>query len=78
MFTLVDLFDDTVAADLVAESVATPARVGLRDQWLYTAANRCVAVAAANRTGAVQRCDGATDRQSLAKAAVPGTTFPAR
>ncbi len=53
VFTLVALLDDPVAADLAAqavEPVATAwdvaAQAGLRDQRLYEAANRCVAVAA--------------------------------
>jgi len=54
VFTLVALLDDPVAADVAAEAVEpvatawdTAARVGLRDRHLYTAANKCVAVAAA-------------------------------
>jgi glutamate--cysteine ligase len=53
VFTLVTLLDDPVAADLAAEAVepvATAwdvgARIGLGDQRIFTAANRCVAVAA--------------------------------
>jgi glutamate--cysteine ligase len=49
----VTLLDDPVAADYAAEAVEpvatawdTAARVGLNDQRLYTAANRCVAAAA--------------------------------
>lgn len=55
VFTLAALLDDPVAADIAAEAVEpvatawdTAARVGLRDRRLYAAANRCVAVAAAN------------------------------
>ena len=54
VFTLATLLDDPVAADLAAEAVEpvstawdTAARVGLTDQRLYTAANRCVAIASA-------------------------------
>jgi glutamate--cysteine ligase len=53
VFTLVTLLDDPVAAGLAAEAVEpvatawdTAARIGLADQRIYTAANRCVAVAA--------------------------------
>lgn len=53
VFTLVTLLDDPVAADLAAEAVepvATAwdmaARVGLADQRIFVAANRCVAIAA--------------------------------
>lgn len=53
VFTLVTLLDDVVAADLAAEAVEpvatawdTAARVGLADQRIYAAANRCVAIAA--------------------------------
>jgi glutamate--cysteine ligase len=53
VFILVTLLDDPVAADYAAEAVepvATAwdraARVGLNDQRLYAAANRCVAAAA--------------------------------
>ena len=53
VFTLVALLDDPVAADIAAEAVEpvatawdVAARVGLRDRRLYTAANKCVAVAA--------------------------------
>ncbi|WIM86456.1 ergothioneine biosynthesis glutamate--cysteine ligase EgtA [Candidatus Mycobacterium wuenschmannii] len=53
VFTMVTLLDDPVAADLAAEAVEpvatawdTAARIGLTDQRIYTAANRCVAVAA--------------------------------
>lgn len=53
VFTLVTLLDDPVAAQLAAEAVEpvatawdTAARVGLLDRRLYTAANRCVAIAA--------------------------------
>jgi glutamate--cysteine ligase len=53
VFTIVTLLDDPVAADLAAEAVqpvATAwdiaARIGLDDQRIYTAANRCVAIAA--------------------------------
>lgn len=53
VFTLVTLLDDPTAADLAAEAVEpvatawdTAARVGLLDRRLYTAANRCVAIAA--------------------------------
>jgi glutamate--cysteine ligase len=66
VFTLVALLDDPVAADLAAEAVEpvatawdTAARLGLRDRRLHEAANRCVAVAAANAptelTEAMQR-----------------------
>ncbi len=54
VFTLVTLLDDPGAAELAAEAVepvATAwdiaARIGLADQRLYAAANRCVAIAAA-------------------------------
>ena len=53
VFTLATLLDDPVAADIAAETtepVATAwdraARVGLGDQRLYAAANRCVQIAA--------------------------------
>ncbi|GAB7142048.1 ergothioneine biosynthesis glutamate--cysteine ligase EgtA [Mycobacterium riyadhense] len=53
VFTLVTLLDDPDAADLAAEAVepvATAwdiaARIGLDDRRLYTAANRCLAIAA--------------------------------
>lgn len=53
VFVLVTLLDDPVAADYAAEAVEpvatawdTAARVGLNDQRLYAAANRCVAAAA--------------------------------
>jgi glutamate--cysteine ligase len=53
VFLMVTLLDDPVAAELAAEAVepvATAwdlaARVGLKDDRLYLAANRCVAVAA--------------------------------
>jgi glutamate--cysteine ligase len=53
VFTLVTLLDDPVAADIAAAAVEpvatawdTAARVGLRDNRLYAAANTCVAVAA--------------------------------
>jgi glutamate--cysteine ligase len=53
VFILVTLLDDPVAADYAAEAVEpvatawdTAARVGLNDQRLYAAANRCVATAA--------------------------------
>jgi len=53
VYTLVALLDDPAAADIAAEAVEpvatawdNAARVGLRDQRLYAAANRCVAVAA--------------------------------
>ena len=51
--TIVTLLDDPVAADLAAEAVEpvatvwdTAARIGLEDQRIFTAANRCVAIAA--------------------------------
>ncbi|MBV8789876.1 MAG: ergothioneine biosynthesis glutamate--cysteine ligase EgtA [Mycobacterium sp.] len=53
VFTLVALLDDPVAADIAAEAVEpvatawdVAARAGLRDRRLFTAANKCVAVAA--------------------------------
>jgi glutamate--cysteine ligase len=53
VFTLVTLLDDPAAADLAAEAVApvatawdTAARVGMGDQRIFDAANRCVAIAA--------------------------------
>jgi len=53
VFTLVTLLDDPIAADAAAEAVepvATAwdiaARIGLGDKRLYTAANRCLAIAA--------------------------------
>ncbi len=53
VFTLVTLLDDPVAAALAAEAVQpvatawdTAARIGLDDQRVYAAANRCVAIAA--------------------------------
>jgi glutamate--cysteine ligase len=53
-FTLAVLLDDPGATDIAAEAVEpvatawdTAARVGLRDRRLYTAANACLAVAAA-------------------------------
>jgi glutamate--cysteine ligase len=53
VFTVVTLLDDPVAADLAAEAVEpvatawdTAARIGLGDQRIYTAASRCVALAA--------------------------------
>jgi len=52
VFTLVTLLDDPVAAGLAAEAVEpvatawdTAARIGLGDQRLFAAANRCVAIA---------------------------------
>ncbi|KAA1250129.1 ergothioneine biosynthesis glutamate--cysteine ligase EgtA [Mycobacterium simiae] len=52
-FTMVTLLDDSDAAELAAAAVEpvatawdTAARVGLQDRRLYTAANRCLAVAA--------------------------------
>jgi glutamate--cysteine ligase len=51
--TLVTLLDDPVAAALAADAVQpvatawdTAARIGLDDEQIYTAANRCVAIAA--------------------------------
>jgi glutamate--cysteine ligase len=66
VFTLVALLDDPVAADAAAEAVEpvatawdNAARLGLRDHRLYEAANRCVALAAAQvpseLTGAMER-----------------------
>lgn len=66
VFLMVTLLDDPVAAELAAEAVepvATAwdlaARVGLKDDRLYEAANRCVAVAAARvpaeLSGSMQR-----------------------
>jgi glutamate--cysteine ligase len=53
VFTLVTLLDDPVAAAIAAEAVEpvatawdTAARIGLNDQRIYAAANRCVAIAA--------------------------------
>src|SRR5271169_2363663 len=53
VFTLVTLLDDPVAAVLAAEVVEpvatawdTAARIGLNDQRIFSAANRCVAIAA--------------------------------
>lgn len=53
VFTLVTLLDDPVAADLATEAVEpvatawdTAARIGLGDQRLHAAANRCVSIAA--------------------------------
>jgi glutamate--cysteine ligase len=53
VFTLATLLDDPVAAGIAAGAVEpvatawdTAARIGLDDQRIYTAANRCVAVAA--------------------------------
>ena len=53
VFTLATLLDDPVAAGIAAEAVEpvatawdTAARIGLDDQRIYTAANRCVAIAA--------------------------------
>ncbi|WP_293004307.1 ergothioneine biosynthesis glutamate--cysteine ligase EgtA [Mycobacterium sp.] len=53
VFTIVTLLDDPVAADLAAEAVEpvatawdAAARLGLGDQRIHTAANRCVALAA--------------------------------
>jgi glutamate--cysteine ligase len=53
VFTLVALLDDPEAAGLAAEAVApvadawdTAARLGLGDRRIYTAANRCVRIAA--------------------------------
>ena len=53
VYTLVTLLDDPVAADIAAEAVEpvatawdVAARVGLGDQRLHAAANRCVAAAA--------------------------------
>jgi glutamate--cysteine ligase len=73
VFTLVTLLDDPVAANIAAEAVepvATTwdiaARVGLNDQRLHAAANRCVAVAAerapAGLTEAMQRLVEAVER----------------
>jgi glutamate--cysteine ligase len=62
VFTLVTLLDDPAAASLAAEAVEpvatawdTAARIGLRDQRLYVAANRCVAIAAGRLPA--QRCE---------------------
>lgn len=66
VFTLVTLLDDAVAADLATEAVEpvatawdTAARIGLADRRLYTAANRCLDIAAqrapAELTDAMQR-----------------------
>ena len=53
VFTLVTLLDDPAAADLAAEAVEpvatawdTAARIGMSDQRIFSAANRCVAIAA--------------------------------
>jgi glutamate--cysteine ligase len=53
VFTIVTLLDEPVAADLAAEAVEsvatawdTAARIGLGDRRIFTAANRCVAIAA--------------------------------
>jgi glutamate--cysteine ligase len=53
VFTIVTLLDDPIAADLAAETVEpvathwdTAARIGLDDPRIFTAANRCVAIAA--------------------------------
>ena len=53
VFTLVALLDDPAAADLAAEAVEpvatawdAAARIGLGDQRIFSAANRCVAIAA--------------------------------
>ncbi|OBK35759.1 ergothioneine biosynthesis glutamate--cysteine ligase EgtA [Mycobacterium sp. 1245111.1] len=53
VFTLVTLLDDPVAAGLAAEAVEsvatawdTAARIGMGDQRIFSAANRCVAIAA--------------------------------
>ena len=53
VFTIVTLLDDPIAADLAAEAVEpvathwdTAARIGLDDPRIFTAANRCVAIAA--------------------------------
>lgn len=53
VFTIVTLLDDPVAADLAAEAVEpvatawdAAARLGLGDQRIHAAANRCVALAA--------------------------------
>ena len=53
VFTLVTLLDDPVAAGIAADAVEpvatawdTAARIGLNDPRIYTAANRCVALAA--------------------------------
>jgi glutamate--cysteine ligase len=73
VFILVTLLDDPVAADYAAEAVEpvttawdTAARVGLNDQRLYTAANRCMAVAAervpAQLEAAMQRVVEAVER----------------
>ena len=73
VFTLVTLLDDPVAADIAAdvvEPVATAwdvaARIGLRDQRLYAAANRLMAVAAERvpptLTDAMQRLVTAVER----------------
>jgi glutamate--cysteine ligase len=53
VFTIVTLLDDPIAADQAAEAVEpvathwdTAARIGLDDPRIFTAANRCVAIAA--------------------------------
>jgi glutamate--cysteine ligase len=53
VFTLVTLLDDPAAADEAAEAVEpvatawdTAARIGMGDQRIFSAANRCVAIAA--------------------------------
>jgi glutamate--cysteine ligase len=73
VFTLATLLDDPVAAGIAAEAVEpvatawdTAARIGLDDQRIYTAANRCVAVAAerapAELFDGMQRLLGAVER----------------
>ncbi|MDT5206079.1 MAG: glutamate--cysteine ligase, partial [Mycobacterium sp.] len=71
--TIVTLLDDPVAADLAAEAVEpvatvwdTAARIGLEDQRIFTAANRCVAIAAerapAGRSDGMQRLADAVEQ----------------
>ena len=71
--TIVTLLDDPVAADLAAEAVEpvatvwdTAARIGLEDQRIFTAANRCVAIAAerapAARSDGMQRLADAVEQ----------------
>ena len=73
VYTLVTLLDDPVAADIAAEAVEpvatawdVAARVGLGDQRLHTAANRCVAAAAErvpdDLSDAMQRLVAAVER----------------
>lgn len=84
VFTLVTLLDDPAAADLAAEAVEpvatawdTAARIGMGDQRIFSAANRCVAIAAerapAGLSDAMQRL-----AESVAHGRCPADDFSDR